>query len=209
MSESRHLEEVQRFPLTWPLGWPRTPSYKRRNAAFSTKRTVDKNLTIAIAAQRLDNEITRLGAIEPVLSTNLRIRVTGFMETQGAQPTDPGAAVYFKFKGRAIVLACDTYRTVADNIAAVAAHIEALRRIERYGVGRIEQALAGYRALPADSAADWRNVFGFPAGSRPTKAEVKDRYLERAKVSHPDRGGSDVEFSHIGRALEFANEELQ
>jgi hypothetical protein len=131
------------------------------------------------------------------------------METQGAQPADPGAAVYFKFKGRAIVLACDTYRTVTDNIAAIAAHIEALRRIERYGVGRIEQALAGYRALPADSAADWRQVFGFPAGSRPILADVKARYLERAKADHPDKGGSEVAFAHIGRALEFANEELK
>lgn len=108
------------------------------------------------------------------------------------RPSDPGVAVYFSFRGKATVLACDRYTSVAGNIAAMAAHIEALRRIERYGVGTIEQALAGYKALPADTAADWRKVFGFSADSTPTLDQVDSAYKAAAKVKHPDLGGTDM-----------------
>jgi hypothetical protein len=98
---------------------------------------------------------------------------------------------------------------VADNITAMAAHIDALRRIDRYGVGTLEQALAGYKALPADSAADWRSVFGFAVGERVTVDLVQQRFRDRARNSHPDRGGTDAEMSHLNRAREFALLELQ
>jgi hypothetical protein len=56
--------------------------------------------------------------------------------------------VYFKLHGKDRVLACDKWDRVADNIAAIAAHIDAIRRQDRYGVGTIDQAFAGYSALP-------------------------------------------------------------
>jgi hypothetical protein len=116
--------------------------------------------------------------------------------------------VYFKFKGKATVLACDGYFRVADNIAALAAHIDALRRIERYGVGTIEQALAGYKALPADSAADWRAVLGFPKDARPSLDQVDAAYKAIAKQKHPDVGGSEMEMTHLNRARDYALSEL-
>src|SRR5262245_11061863 len=39
------------------------------------------------------------------------------------------------------------------------ARIALTRAVDRYGVGTLEQAFAGYKALPADTAADWRVVF--------------------------------------------------
>lgn len=100
------------------------------------------------------------------------------------------------------------HRSRTDNIAAIAAHIDALRRIERYGVGSIEQALAGYRALPADTAANWRNVFGFGADERVTRSQLQQRYRERARAAHPDRGGSDEMMMHVNRARDYAMAEL-
>ena len=114
-------------------------------------------------------------------------------------PTDPGAAVYFSFKDKATVLAGDRFLRVAYHIAAIAGHIEALRRVERYGVGTIEQALAGYKALPADTAANWRVVFGFTPESTPTLDQVDSAVKAAARQRHPDLGGTDIEMAHVKR----------
>jgi hypothetical protein len=208
-------ESVKRYPLEWPLGWKRCRS--RRHGAFSMTREDRKpegvskrstSINVQTATERLEKQLDMLGAKDPTLSTNVSLNLRGIPRGD-ENPSDPGAAIYFKFRGRATVLACDSYFRVADNIAALAAHIDALRRIERYGVGTIEQALAGYKALPADSAADWRAVFGFGKDSRPSVQQVQDAYYTVAKTKHPDAGGSDIEMAHVNRARDFALMEIE
>lgn len=214
MSNAQHPESIPRYPLEWPLGWKRSRS--RRHADFKMTREdrvgqeVRKRATpvnTLTATERLERQLDMLGARDAVLSTNVTLNLRGIPRGD-ENPSDPGAAVYFKFKGKATVLACDTYYRVADNIAALAAHIDALRRIERYGVGTIEQALAGYKALPADTAADWRAVFGFPKDSKPTLDQVDSAYKALARQKHPDAGGTDIEMAHLNRARDYATSEL-
>lgn len=210
-------EAVQRFPLQWPIGWKRTSPNRRVAGSFSqtkhdiretgvVKRQVAVSLNVAL--QRIERRISALGASDPTLSSNVRIRLDGLPDSRNSEVIDPGVAVYFRFRGRATVLACDRYHRVADNIAAISAHIDALRRIDRYGVGTIEQALAGYRALPADTAADWRNVFGFGADERVTVPILQERFKQRAHVAHPDKGGTEEMMMHINRARDYAMTEL-
>jgi len=149
-----------------------------------------------------------LGGTNPTLSTNVSLRLDGRPRSEG-EPSDPGVALYFSFKGKATVFACDRFDRVADNIAAIAAHVDALRRVDRYGVGTIEQALAGYKALPADTAANWRAVFGFPIDSRPSLDQVDAAYKAAARQHHPDFGGTDIEMAHVNRARDYALMELQ
>jgi len=214
MHEDNPHAAIPRFPLEWPLGWKRsrtrrpsnfTMTREDRGAAGLVKRSTAVNMITATA--RLEDQLDKLGASSPVLSTNVSLNLRGFPRGD-ENPTDPGAAVYFLFKGRATVLACDTFFRVADNIAALAAHIDALRRIERYGVGTIEQALAGYKALPADTAADWRSVFGFPKDARPSLEELDTRFKTYARQKHPDAGGTDIEMAHLNRARDYALQEL-
>lgn len=209
-------EAVSRYPLEWPAGWVRTLPRHRQRASFqqvkkeyvgTETRTRQVSLSVLAATQRLEEQLERLGGINPTLSTNVSLRLDGRPRSD-QEPTDVGAAVYFVFKGKATVFACDKWNRVADNIAAIAAHIDALRRVDRYGVGSIEQALAGYKSLPADSAADWRQVFGFPAGSVPSHEALKAAYKDRARHAHPDQGGTDEAMMHINRALEYALQEL-
>lgn len=188
-------ESIPRYPLEWPLGWKRCRS--RRHGNFSMTREDRNTLTgqvskratqvnMAVATDRLEKQLDMLGAKDPVLSTNVTLNMRGIPRGD-ENPSDPGAAVYFKFKGKATVLACDGYYRVADNIAALAAHIDALRRIERYGVGTIEQALAGYKTLPADTAADWRSVLGLPKDGRPTLDQVDSAYKALARQKQSGR----------------------
>lgn len=211
-----HPEAITRYPLQWPIGWKRTKFNERVSGSFSetkwsqssdsrTKRQVPVANTTAM--ERLERQIDELGGTDPVMSSNLRLRLNGAPDLR-EEPTDPGVAVYFRFKTRATVLACDRYRRVADNIAAIAAHIDALRRIDRYGVGTLEQALAGYRSLPADTAANWRNVFGFGESEVVTSDKLQQRFRERAATAHPDKGGTDEMMMHVNRAREYALSEL-
>lgn len=137
---AKHFEQpVDRFPLAWPVGWPRTPAGQRRRI----------------------EECDRIGAQGPVLSTNLELRMDG-QPRADAKPVDgdPGVAIYFRHKGRPIVFACDKWDRVPDNIAAIARHIWSIRCQDRWGVGRLEQALAGYQRLLSGKRA-WFEVLGF------------------------------------------------
>lgn len=200
-------KSVPRFPLEWPLGWRRSKPSGRIHGAFRTNQTASHRLSVTIATARLERELEYLGATNPVLSTNVSLRLDGRPRSD-ENPTDPGAALYFSFRGKATVLACDRFLNVADNIAALAAHIDAIRRVERYGVGTIEQALAGYKALPADTAANWRAVFGFAADAQPTLDQMDAAYKAMAHERHPDKGGTDIEMSHVNRARDYALDEL-
>jgi hypothetical protein len=200
-------DSVKRFPLEWPLGWRRTPYSAKRHGQFRKER---RPINVEQATRRLEDELDRLGATDPVLSTNVTLNLRGIPRGD-TNPSDPGVAVYFRFKKKPTVLACDTFYTVAANIAAIAAHVEALRAIERYGVGTIEQALAGYKALPADSAADWRRVF-FTAPFPPTYTveAVNSAYKQLARVKHPDVTKDDgAAMAHLNRARDYAIAELE
>lgn len=202
----------QRYPLSWPSGWARTKY--RQPATFRTSREVtvegstvreSKRLSVTDAIRRLSQQMTLLGATNEVLSTNIPTRLDGLPRAGQPEPSDPGAAVYFKLNGKPRALACDKWDRVADNIAAIAQHVDAIRRIDRYGVGTIEQAFAGYTALPP-SADDWRAVFGLNGGA--TLDAVEAKYRELARTCHPDVGGDPLQMARLNTARDAARKEL-
>lgn len=192
----------QRFPLSWPSGWKRTKF--RRRAPFGThpRGQMRRDLTVAQAVDRLTVELDRLGAAHELLSTNLVLRVDGQPRSDQREPADPGAAVYFKLAGKDRVLACDRWDRVANNIAAIAQHIYSPRAIERYGVGSMDQAFAGYTAIQASAEADWHLVLGVsPTASLEA---IEDAYRELAKKHHPDLGGRPDDMQRLNVARDAA-----
>ena len=189
---------AQAYPLQWPSGWPRARN--RERASFGTtgrNRYGNREpLTINEARQRLADELDRLGAIYVTLSTNLELRLDGAPRSGQPEPTDPGAAVYFQLAGKPTTLACDKWDRAADNIAAIAKHIEALRGIDRWGVGTAAQAFAGYQSLPAPE--QWWQVLG--VSERANRAEISIAYRKLANGAHPDKGGSDAAMARINAA---------
>lgn len=214
------------YPLSWPNGWRRTAPASRQRARFAKGTTTvqhwtdgtgaarqnvhrgSKELSVADATRRLIVELGRLGVrdYDFILSTNVQLRLDGLPYSNQKDPADPGAAVYFKLKGQPRALACDRWLRVADNIAAIAAHVEAIRAVDRYGVGTLDQAFAGYAALPP-AAEDWRSVFGLNGGA--TIERVEQVYREMALTAHPDRGGDPAVMSRLNVTRDAARVELQ
>jgi hypothetical protein len=207
------VTNVQRFPLQWPVGWKRTPAASRKPARFGVRRSSVPGgwgakhwLSVADALARLQSELRMLGAAAEVLSTNVVLRLDGLPRSGQGEPVDPGAAVYFGLKGKPRCLACDRWTRVADNIAAIAAHVEAIRAVDRYGVGTMEQAFAGYAQLQAGPT-DWRSVLGLGHYSV-TMDDVDAAFKRLARIAHPDAGGTDAEMARLNQAREIARAEL-
>lgn len=202
---------TQAYPLQWPQGRPRTKNRKRAQFGKATNngRWIEKrSLSVADAIGRVQDELDRLGARQYVLSTNVETRLDGLPRSDRHAPDDPGVALYFHLDGKPHCLPCDTYDRVADNIAAVAKHIEATRAIERYGVATLSEMFAGFTALPApgqETKRDWRDVLGFGRDDRPTPDLIRSHYRQFASKRHPDTpGGSHDAMSELNRARDEA-----
>src|SRR6185437_12281199 len=135
---------TEAYPLSWPQHVKRRTQAQRTRAKFGKSMTRynpdgtshyggKDSLSVADAIKRLFGELDRLGARYVVISSNVEIRQDGLPRSNRREPNDPGVAVYFQLNGKPYCLPCDRYDRVADNIAAVAHHIDATRAIERYG----------------------------------------------------------------------------
>lgn len=190
---------AEAFPLAWPLGTARTPARSRERARFSKRGSSGYNRPVTTAEGR-DRVIAALDAWTPVgsnyripertvvISTNVEPARKGRGPRGGTpEPSDPGVAVYFELDGRPYCLPCDTWDTVGGNLAAVAAHLDAMRGIERWGVGSTEQQFRGYAALPAPGETTgnaWWNVLGVEMDA--DVDTIRRAYRDRAKETHPD-----------------------
>ncbi len=190
-------------PLTWPLGWARTE--RRRHATF--------RVTFSEARSRLLRELERLRARDLVISTNLETKLDGMPYANRSEPADPGVAVYFRLEGEPRVLACDRWLAVRDNLRAIGLHVEAMRAMERWGVGSVEQAFRGYAALPGRGettagARPWREVLGLD-GTAVTLEGARARFAVLARRLHPDNGGPRAPFEEVCAAWSQARAELE
>jgi len=210
---------IPAYPLQWPVGWPRTPAGATKAGRFAMKSSGKSflsmtDITIAEATRRVLGELARMGIDrqDVVISTNVTLRLDGLPRSGQAAPRDAGVAVYWQTsKGERRVMAIDQYGKVEENLAAIAATLDAMRAIERHGGAQIlDRAFTGFTALPAPGQRkDWREVLGFPAGAMPSFATVKIQYRSLARDAHPDRaGGSHAAMSELNVALAEAEREL-
>jgi hypothetical protein len=171
--------------------WPKkpTPAGSRQSARFrgsyaQTLKLLEKELR-AIDA----NHIT----IEAEFSES-QIRNDG-LPRAGATPAGPAVCLHFE-KGKSkqvISLPCDTFRLYTDNLKAIALSLEALRKVDRYGVTQGAEQYKGFMRLeapdPKRAAKDFFVVhLGVPESSIDW-TDIKPHYAELARKFHPDRGG--------------------
>lgn len=208
------------FPLCWPEGWPRCRDRKRAKFSKGERQYSNygggswmarKSLSIAEATKRVLDELGRLGVEhgDAIVSSNLQPRLDGLPRAGQAEPSDPGVAVYWQRRGASMrVMAVDRYDRVADNLAAIAATLEAMRAIERHGGAQVlERAFTGFTALPKPSGADWWEVLKLPRTAK--RAEIEARFRRLARDRHPDRGGSNHQMAELNRARDQALAEVK
>jgi hypothetical protein len=189
---------VEAYPLYWPEGWKRTPSYNRTHSRFKTGFAVSRDFLIA--------EVKRLGGIQVILSTNVRLRGDGLPYASEREPEDGGAAVYFTYKKNQMCFACDQYKTVKENLTAIGKTIEALRSMERWGASNMmERAFRGFAQLPDKTGRDWWEILQVSRDA--SKAIIESNFRVLARVRHPDGGGSDQAMAELNRAREQALKE--
>lgn len=197
---------IEAYPLSWPMGRPRTRT-PQPHAHF------DKRRTVAQATQKIVHELELLGARNIIVSTNVPLRLDGLPRSNYGRLHDEGAAVYFTIRtknargidvaGIPTCLGCDRWNKVEHNLWAIALWIESERQQLRNGVGTIEQAFAGFRALPMDTGgvSCWE-LLGVKPGA--TADDINAAWRERAKAAHPDTGGSHESMTNLNTARDQA-----
>ncbi|MEO1700185.1 MAG: J domain-containing protein [Planctomycetota bacterium] len=157
-------------------------------------------------------ELARMGVARRgvIISTDRPRRLDGQLRASAKEPDDPGVAVWFEFSGRDRVIACDQYRSNAENLRAIFKTIEALRGVERWGACDLEQAFAGHQAIapPTSTDPDPWSVFGIDA-EESTVDHVRASFRRLAADAHPDQpGGSDERMRMLVRLRDRALEEI-
>ncbi len=188
-----------KFPLDWPLGFPRSEEQKAGRFS-SLKDHYNTPLTDRQAATRMLSELDKFNKVghprrvpldSVVVTSNLEARKDGTLAQQRRNPEDRGVAVYFELDGRSRVIPCDTYHQVADNLAAVAATLSALRTLERHGTGLMERAFTGFEALPAPTPKSWWVVLGVKEDT--PNVFVQAAYVRLRSQHHPDKPTGDTD----------------
>lgn len=192
------------YPLAWPTGKPRTPAAARKAGKFSHRGS---DLTVAVAAGRVEDELQKLNARWPLISSNVELTLSGRPRSGQREPEDRGVCVYFHLGGKPFAMACDRYLSVADNLAAIAAHLDATRTQERHGVATAAETLMAFQALPAPGGAHWTAVLGLTRETA-TPESIKGAHRSLLSGAHPDQGGSHDRMAEINAARDAALKDI-
>lgn len=212
----RSFDDVQFEPIEqWPgeeTEWPRRSQFK---ASYSQTLEV------------LDRELVALDASAIVLQVYLdrrHIRNDGLPRAQ-ANPGSPGVILSFDSAYGPLSYPCDAFDHWHDNLRAIALALEALRKVDRYGVTKRAEQYKGWQQLPHYAAT---TVNGAPRNvseamqllqglvpdmdcvATAGNVEVAKKVLREAQQkTHPDRGGSQEMFKKVMEAERLLIEEFQ
>lgn len=217
------LLTIQPYPLAWPTAYPRTQPHHRHAAQFPT--------TFQQARWDVLGELMRFHAQDIVLSTNLRVNEQN-EPVYDHEPDDPGVAIWFKIRKTGLpgapleqmAIACDRWATVHLNIGALAATMQGLRGMYRFGTTHVLDAMIAGLSVPPEAhvspeeefddyepepdtdgpVANWWHVFGFSHPAEASRDEVEKRYRQRVKQAHPDVGGDPEAMRIFNAAIKQA-----
>lgn len=135
-----------------------------------------------------------------------------------AVATHPGVIFSLDSKHGHLSYPCDSFTTWQDNLRAIALALEALRKVDRYGVTKRGEQYRGFLALEAtaapagfataDAALRWLIDFTswtptFPGGEVPPRAVLR----AAQRRAHPDAGGGAATFQRVSLAEAKLREE--
>jgi hypothetical protein len=168
--------------------WTTTRALLGRELRALTARSVALEIDVTEADIRLDGEIRA-----------------------NARPASPGIRLAFDSKYGPLMYATDRFTTWQDNVRAIALGLEALRKVDRYGITKRGEQYAGWKALPSgfgDAAAHMTYDEALHLINSLAPPSCANRPLERrirwAKAhAHPDaphNGGDRTMWDQVERA---------
>lgn len=190
--------------------YPGTPTARRVFGPFGRatwNSTLDK-LEHELEALRATNVVLMMDLTESDLRLNGQIRA-------GARPATPRVVLAFGSIHGPLKYACDRFHDWQDNVRGIAHGLEALRKLERYGIASRGEQYTGWKALgagialgPATMTVEQALTFldehaGMGEGSR---GDIGELYRLAAKRLHPDNGGDEDLFKRLVEAKRILDE---
>lgn len=146
----------------------------------------------------LEREVRMLGARQVVVELAV---VESDLRRDGqpyasARPRHPGVTVAFDSQHGSLKYTADKFATWMENLRAIALGLEALRKVDRYGMTSRGEQYAGWKALPPG-----------PSKTVERGRDLIEQYgsvTAALKATHPDVGGNETDFHAVQAARESA-----
>lgn len=152
----------------------------------------------------LERELRMLRARDVVMQIDCAesdIRLDGRMRAT-ARPLSPQSALAFNTPKDPMLFCCGRYRTWNDNIRAIALGLEALRKLDRYGIVQTDEQYRGWKAIGATSTPDWVDVLAAYSGwpHHEVRNDPDGAYHAALFKAHPDHGGTREAVEEVRQA---------
>lgn len=186
--------------VTEPIDhWPAQNTRQRRQPQF--KASYED--TIELLTRELDMLVTKGRAVIQVVTRNgaTDLRRDGLLRAQ-ARIEHPGVRLSFTCRQGDLTFATDVFERGYSfqmvgwqaNLRAIALSLEALRRVDRYGITRTGEQYRGWQQLEAGPAKltteqAWQ-VLRTHAGAGPEIVSAPELYRAAKAATHPDRNGN-------------------
>jgi hypothetical protein len=162
----------------------------------------------------LGRELRALNARGVALQIAMReqdFRIDGYPRAN-AKPEHPGVILSFESKYGPLSYPCDRFWDWQDNVRAIALAMEALRKVDRYGVTKRGEQYTGWKALPAGTGAVASGMTATDAAEillriavgpdeadmprhvealRRNRDDLRETIRQARIMTHPDRRGGD------------------
>jgi len=196
--------------------WPRKRATSFERSPFETRFSE----TTKLLEREIGHLKPRVGSV--IISTFHRpseIRKDGMLRAETRMPDYPGVIVEFDSNDTKqkryvkIQFVCDKFKDWKANVRAIALGMEALRKVERYGITSAQEQYEGFKAkaLPprvvlgesmnfADAQSFIVHKAGVPEG-RINDGQQLDMFFRQAAIfCHPDKGGSHDDMAKLNIA---------
>ena len=186
-------------------GWtgPRTPPAARKRHNFTRQKDTGYgrvDIPWSETLLLLDRELVALRADAVVLQldvTERDVRLDGQLRAN-ANPSDPGVRLLFDSKHGPLTYQCDRFWTWQDNVRAIALGLEALRKVERYGITEHGEQYKGWLQLEAGTSTGLptsraqaaellSRITGVHIDADESKQSATARWKAARAIAHPDR----------------------
>jgi hypothetical protein len=178
--------------------------------------------------QLLEREARELGAktaVIEVIAPDRAFRLDGLMRAD-ARIDHPGVVVTLDTRHGPVRMATDAMHRWQDNVRAIALSLEALRKVDRYGVTKRGEQYTGWKQLGGGVAivpeqkmtvdeaarilaehtgqgviASYRDLLGDLGGGGARRAEyITTAWRSAVKLHHPDAGGDRANWDRLEQA---------